>query len=336
MGSGRILYLDIIRIVACVMVVIQHSPMPQIGTPGIVLSACSFLTYPAIGLFFMVSGALLLPVEMSSIRFYKRRLSKVIYPTLFWSMIYILFRFVKYNLSAKYVLTSICLLPVAPQGTPVFWFVYVLIGLYLFAPILSPWIERASKRDIQSYLLLWSVTLLFPIVQGYLKIPYEYYSVLCYFGGYLGYFVLGYYLHRFYERPMRLEYSFLFILIPIIAYAICKKINMKSDFNTYYYLSLFSAMMVVGWFTLFQHLRCLKLDDSSRWQKNVILLSNCTFGIYLVHILVMREGLWTSELISAYGSVFQIVATSALTFVISFAITFFISKLPYSRYLVGF
>ena len=61
--KDRVVYLDIIRILAILMVVLTHTPMPGLGTPGVVLSSISYLCAPGIGLFFMVSGALLLPVQ---------------------------------------------------------------------------------------------------------------------------------------------------------------------------------------------------------------------------------------------------------------------------------
>ena len=57
----RDLSLDLLRIVACVMVVMMHSPIPSDNSDGIILSSLSYFTAPCIGLFFMVSGALILP-----------------------------------------------------------------------------------------------------------------------------------------------------------------------------------------------------------------------------------------------------------------------------------
>ena len=56
--------LDLLRIVACVMVVMMHSPMPSADANGMLLSSLSYFTAPCIGLFFMVSGALLLPPQL--------------------------------------------------------------------------------------------------------------------------------------------------------------------------------------------------------------------------------------------------------------------------------
>ena len=51
--------LDLIRIIACTMVVLMHSRTENAN--GLLLSSLSYFTAPCIGLFFMVSGVLLLP-----------------------------------------------------------------------------------------------------------------------------------------------------------------------------------------------------------------------------------------------------------------------------------
>ena len=57
----RDLSLDLMRVMACCMVVLMHSPIPSANANGLLLSSLSYVTTPCIGLFFMVSGALLLP-----------------------------------------------------------------------------------------------------------------------------------------------------------------------------------------------------------------------------------------------------------------------------------
>lgn len=85
----RIYQLDLIRVIACLMVVLMHSPLPSENANGSFLGIISYATAPCICLFFMVSGALLLPVKGSTSSFLKRRLGKIIGPTLVWSLIYI-------------------------------------------------------------------------------------------------------------------------------------------------------------------------------------------------------------------------------------------------------
>lgn len=56
-NSNRIISLDVIRVLACLMVVLMHSPMPtqQSSLIGLMSSSVSYFTTPCIGLFFMVS-----------------------------------------------------------------------------------------------------------------------------------------------------------------------------------------------------------------------------------------------------------------------------------------
>ena len=53
--------LDLIRILACLMVVTTHSPLPSAEAHSVLLAGTSLMTTPCNALFFMVSGALLLP-----------------------------------------------------------------------------------------------------------------------------------------------------------------------------------------------------------------------------------------------------------------------------------
>ena len=81
----RILYLDLLRIIACVMIVFMHSQRPGMGIPAWFLSGSSYLTAPGIGLFFMISGALILGKaknlaegkELDIFSFLKHRLLKI-------------------------------------------------------------------------------------------------------------------------------------------------------------------------------------------------------------------------------------------------------------------
>lgn len=50
----RLLYLDIIRLIACLMVIVMHAPMPGVAaeTHGAFLVQSSYLTAPCVPLFF--------------------------------------------------------------------------------------------------------------------------------------------------------------------------------------------------------------------------------------------------------------------------------------------
>ena len=143
MGKQRIIYLDVIRILACCMIVLMHSPHPKAGNPGALFVPLSFITAAGIGLFFMVSGALLLPIKTDTSSFLKKRFGKIVGPLLFWTLFYIGVSIIsreKPVSSLPYALASI---PFSKQGHGVLWFLYTLAGLYLLSPIISPFLEKA-------------------------------------------------------------------------------------------------------------------------------------------------------------------------------------------------
>ena len=127
MTRQRDIKLDLLRIIACAMVVLMHSPMPSTGDHGMFLTAVSYFTAPCIGLFFMVSGALLLPVECDYATFLRRRFCKIAVPTLFWSLFYVALNVCLKGGSTN-ILRTAASIPFSAQGSGVLWFMYTLAG----------------------------------------------------------------------------------------------------------------------------------------------------------------------------------------------------------------
>lgn len=239
--------LDIIRVIACFLVVFMHSPIPSPNTNGVFLSALSYFTAPCIGLFFMVSGALLLPVRDDYTSFLKRRFGKVVGPTLFWTALYIAVNLYKAPEDVDLV-KSILSIPFSNQGNGVLWFMYTLAGLYLLAPVISAWLEKAGKKDLEIILSLWAVTLCYPILEQWVEINEGNTGILYYFGGYAGYFLLGYYLKR-YPKALSLPVAVLVGVAGVGVLLLVKRYDIEVDFyRMFWYLSIFIvAMCVVIW-----------------------------------------------------------------------------------------
>ena len=88
MSQMRIYYLDLIRVVACLFVVAIHCNPWLYTTPRGVDAMFAFASMLLIGvavpLFFMISGAVTLPVTGDILSFYRRRLPKLVVPLLFY------------------------------------------------------------------------------------------------------------------------------------------------------------------------------------------------------------------------------------------------------------
>lgn len=333
--KSRLLYLDVVRIMACVMIIAMHAPIPGTGLSSVVLSSDSLLTAPGIGLFVMVSGALLLPVRLSTKDFLRRRLGKVIGPTVAWILIYWLAAPWTDGVSRGNGLGSFLSIPFSAQFNGVLWFMYMLVGLYLLAPILSAWLHRASRREVEFYLGIWAVTMCYPLVRDYIVVNESKAGVLYYFGGYAGYFLIGYYLRR-YAVQLKLWVCALLIMLPIALAIWCKLHDVQIVFHDlFWYLSILTAMASLAWFLIIHRL-IPDFDASSRLHCMVVFISNCCFGIYLSHILVMRGLLWHWEALRQLEGGIQIAATTLLTFTGSLLLTWLVSWLPGAVYIVGF
>ena len=333
MAQQRIIYLDVIRVLACCMIVLMHSPHPNAGNSGYVLVPLSFVTAAGLCIFFMISGALLLPVKMSVNEFLRRRIGKIVFPTLFWTLFYLLIAHLIDGVSLQKVGKAIISIPFSKQGHGVLWFMYTLAGLYLLSPIISPFLQQAKRKEIRFYLILWGVTLFLPWLRDWVVTDESPQGVLYYFTGYAGYFVLGYYLHT-YKPKIHTLFSLLLIIVPVVALMIYALSGHKQmlESGKFWYLSAFVAMMCVGWYSLVK----TNLTSIGR-SKFIVSFSNCGFGIYLMHIFIMRYVLWKIDfIVYSFGGIGQIIITCLLTLAISFILTHLISYLPFAEYIIGY
>lgn len=325
----RDISLDLIRVLACCMVVMMHSPMVSDNANGPFLMATSFFTAPSIGLFFMVSGALLMPVKTDYITFIKRRFSKVVIPTLCWTVIYLSINLL-YSGSEINVLSTIASIPFCPQGEGVLWFMYTLSGVYLIAPILSGWLEKTKKSEIEIVLSLWAITLCYPILEKYVGIDTSTTGILYYFAGYAGYFLLGYYL-KMYHKTIPLIYPLMITILGISLIFGMKYYGVEFDFYKYFwYLSVVVVSFAI---VIWKLLRSIKLHACSGWLSDI---SNLTFGVYLCHILIMRKFLWKADcIVNIDNYIVQTLVVAGLTIVISLILCWMISYIPGSQWIIA-
>lgn len=332
--------LDLLRIVACVMVVMMHSPIPSDNSDGIILSSLSYFTAPCIGLFFMVSGALILPPPIASesntaLPFLRKRLKRVLMPTLVWTLFYIAIKWFDGNTTSSEVLTSIFSIPFSAQGHGVLWFMYTLLGLYLVTPILHAWLRNASEKDIRFYLLLWLITMCYPLLQMFVEVNDTSTGMLYYFSGYVGYFVLGYWLQRYGEK-LSLKVAALLMCLSVLAPIVVKIMQLKVDFySLFWYLSVFVAIQCVFWWKAMKHLHIvLHISDSVKGY--ITVFSNLSFGIYLSHIFIMRHLVWHISFVEHINSqLLQIVVVSVLTLTLSFFVSLIFGITPFGNAVVG-
>lgn len=287
----------------------------------------------------MVSGALLLPMDMDTNSFMKRRLSKFVWPVLFWTIFYMAVSWATKGTTILEIIKSILSIPFYAQGVVAFlWFMYALIGLYLLVPIISPWLEKINKKTIEIYLLLWLLAMCYPYIRLFLNIPNSERNVLYYFSGYAGYFLLGYYLHK-YQKMISLHKICVILLLIVACSCILPavflwlkfKLNPTSVFD---YLSISVVAMCIGWFILIRYF--LDRQHINNYSHKLLVdISNMTFGIYLCHIFIILNLIWKLPFVQSLSLPLEILFCSIITFLISYIVVKCISKLPFSKFIIG-
>lgn len=325
MQTERTVWLDVVRLVAMFTVVMCHSADPFNFYSGpapanleeIQLCGAAYgsLLRPCVPLFVMLTGALLLPVRQEASAFYRRRIPRVLWPFLLWSVLYNLFPWVTGLLgyppevilnffpysgeeaaqqSLGVSLRNVALVPLNFSLLAVhMWYIYLLIGLYLYMPVFSAWVSQASERAKRYFLLAWAVTLFVPyyreLVNPYLwgACSWNEFSALYYFAGFNGYLLLGHYLRC---HTPRLRSSLLwgvpaFVLGYVVTFTGFRHFSALPDCTPeqlelcWYYLSPNVVLMTVPVFAW-----CSAVKVRSAAVRNCLEnLTRCGFGVYMVH-----------------------------------------------------
>jgi len=296
------------------------------------------LTRFAVPVFVMISGALLLHREYELGDFLKRRLSRVVWPFLFWSFVYIGYSWYNEDIAFTadaWANTKVILHQLKYGAFYHLWYVYMLIGLYLFIPIISKFVRNAAEKEILYFLLVWYVVMIFS--QPYLS-RFQPTIDLHYFTGYLGYLVLGHYL-AYKELPQKLLKTWLIIFFLVFlagittgTYIITFNTNALSTIM-YEPLGPFIVLFSSGIFLL-ARVTAFKLPKSLIKVRD--LAGGLSLGIYLCHALFLT-------LLDNWGisyklctPILSIPITALICFVLSFALMFLLSKLPViGKYIAG-
>ena len=217
-------WIDWLRVVACFMVMVVHSTEPfYLGGDGSLVLTRTDAFWSAfldsfvracVPLFLVASSYLQFPLHYSTGEFLRRRAVRILVPFAVWSVVYAFVwgepvqNFKDLLLNFNYVAGHL-------------WFVYMLVGVYLIMPLLSPWAEKVGKKELQVWLCIWLFTTLLPLIRDWASggqsamvygpsgIPrgalyplwgeasWNTYGTFYYVSGVAGYLLLGLYFRRF-------------------------------------------------------------------------------------------------------------------------------------------
>lgn len=345
--SPKIIWADNIRFIATFGVIILHVSgigLYKFGDVPIFQWAIANTFDSAlrccVPLFVMLSGALLLSKDKDLLPYLKNRFVRIVLPFLFWSLIYSLVIsldvFNKNDTTTSSVSFSDFLLYKGyfKQHAYHLWYVYMILGVFLVAPMLRKWIKSASENEILYFLIIWIITVLLDL---------KYFSIfklniqLTFFSGYMGYFILGYYLSikKFEEIPL-IKNSIAIIIVLLIAFTaygtfILSTKKGKFDDELYQYLYPNIILLSVAVFLWVKSWR-FEITLLAKWRNKV---NDYSFGIYLVHVAIT----WIiSEIGINWNFIHPLLAipiTATICLLISFGLIYLLRLIPGGKYISG-
>lgn len=359
----RVVFLDYIRVFACFLVMIVHAsecyyvspnatpdnPIAFINneTDRLWVSLYDGFSRIAVPLFMIVSAFLLAPAnkEQTSWIFYKRRFKRILPPFFIFMVLYstlpYLWGQLDYSTSINDLSRIILNFPTLAGHL---WFIYPLISLYLFIPVISPWLEKASRKEELFFIVLFLLSSCMPYLKLYFgniwgQCSWNEFHALWYFSGYLGYLVIAHYIrvHLKWGKHKRIfigtTMAFIGALFTILSFYLQAIPGVEHYIPTleigWAFCSINCVIFTIGSFLLFS---CIKREKTP-----VVIeeLSKLSYGMYLAHMFWLF--LWAKiiiyEMNVSTGIAIPLMAVG--TFVCSYISIKIISFLPKSKWIIG-
>lgn len=334
-----------LRVLALFSVIMLHASSPLLDSFGktnledwFAADLYNALSRYAVPIFVMITGALLLPRDYELGDFLKRRFSRVLWPFLIWSLVYVAYSWYNEELPMKGDFWGNVLLALQQLRNGAYyhlWYVYMLVGLYLIIPVISKFVRNSTEKEIRYFLVVWFIVIAFS--QPYLSGVWPQFDVR-YFGGYIGYLVLGYYLASLplpdkSNKTVLVIFYFLCLAGVVLGTYFISDATKKISVLMYEPLGPFIILYSAGIFLL---ARIIYFRIPPSLVKLRDLAGNLSLGMYLCHALFLSRledwgisyKLWTPFI--------SIPLTTICCFTLSFILIFILSKIPgIGKYIAG-
>lgn len=307
--QARCIYFDVIRIVACILVVCIHvsgmefAVFEESVSSWFVLNVINCIGMNGVPLFFMLSGALMLAdtytITMKKLIGKVLKLGVLYYLVLF---VYNLVPFLRGWVEWSPLMIKDCLIEgiLYEGGVYHLWFLPVMILLYLLSPILKEAFNKARVCEYFLILFFCGEALLYTLTLFEYNGAIKRFVVYCQeknslfpLGAYIGYFVLGHYLHSFVGKVSRnklLMIGIISILANIFTIITCYFDAVKIGYAS----SVANTPLVIGVLISSSGIFILMKNycnniQSEKKTKILRYIAGSTLGIYLIHPMVMSN-----------------------------------------------
>ena len=330
MRKVRNINLDLLKVLACVGVVLLHTTMGGFKDTGSwnLLTYLYYLGTYSIPLFFMVNGYLLLGKREITSHYILQKVKWILITVSSWNIIVWLFKRDFTVNPIKKIVGSLLQKGYFFQ----FWFFGALILIYLCLPILSKFLN-SKRRYLYILALLIVIGFIVELANIFFQRPLQthvmqtfrlwtwfFYYIL---GGYIAQFNVDNLKYRF-KNWMKIVSMLLVLISPIILFFLAKN-TYHNLFAEYFYDILFVKFTSLG---IFLMVLTLSLNENgSKW---IVSLSNQTMGVFVIHTYVMK--IWEKLIAFSFTGAYLWFAIFTLS--ISFIVIGILMRIPYLNRIV--
>lgn len=350
-GKKHIAYLEVLRLVACILVVGVHVSafnLEQVPVESLnfkVMNGLDCLSILGVPLFVMISGALFLApsYEITVKKFYTRKIPRIVFLYFFWLLFYNVVNFLENGTVWNFtnVKKQIVLESLLGKGMYHMWYLPMLAVLYLLTPFLKSF-AADRKKCLLFCALGFAYSILLPTA---LKFEFPYRTIVeslynqfdcSFFGGYVTYYVLGHVLHEYVPKLSAQKKAALGlggVIAMGIEIAVCNAWSVKTGIMSTILNTPFSVTAFIGAAAIF-----LLLRDGVSGRKQEELsgkLAGLTLGIYLIHPLFLRIYGWLGGTTLFAPAAIAVPLIVVLITLISGAAVYVLSKIPVVKKIVG-
>jgi len=269
---------DVMRVIAMFMVITIHVSNIYSRSYG-VISDWSYLfsliyntiTRVSVPIFFMISGALLLDKKFNKKK-YIERIKRFLIVIIVWDLVYLIWDY--FVLGMTY--SPLYKLFIEPFRAHL-WFLYSIILLYVFQPLLRKILSINKKFNIVLF-ILWLVFCTLSMFNSTIASFFSLFSNM-------GYFVVGKYLYDYVKKNDLSKFNIIMIVMMILSFAGSIYLNSfaSEKYNMFYNMFLAYRTPYIILASLLFFILIYNLFHDKKVNKYIVILSEVSFGVYLIH-----------------------------------------------------
>lgn len=338
----RYAFIDILRILACFLVIVNHTiPMVflEVGPSStwFVSMAYFYISKVSVPVFVMIAGYTMLD-KQDDYKKSMQRVVRMIAALFLFSFPYYLLQCFVGDRVVYGVMDYISAVLQNPL-TIAFWYLHMYIGLMLMLPFVQKLVSNLTKKDCQIFI---GITIFIcgtmPMVEHlFPNAAYSKLVDLAVFDSYISMLLIGYYIKKYIVPTKKLT------IIAGMCYVTCIVFSVGMTLHEYYrnggvdYLFyddrvfLANVLEAACFFYLVQ-----QITLKEKTAKIVKVIAGCTFGIYLISDMVygLTQSIYRVLCSLGVHAIVSMVVFQVAVFIMSFVLAFIMKKIPVLRKLL--